>query len=128
MFQFATPRRTARISLTPMIDVVFLLLVFFMLVARFGLDQAVPLRLGTGSGDWQGPPRLVDIAPDGLRLNGVALPPRDLLLELVGLTETGADTVVLRPVDGASLGRLVEVMGLMEEAGFTNLAVIGARP
>ena len=128
MFQFAAPRRRSRISLTPMIDVVFLLLVFFMLVARFGLDQAVPLRLGTGGGDWQGPPRLVDIAPEGLRLNGVALGPRELLTELVELTESGADTVVLRPVEGARLARLVEVMDLMGEAGFTNLAVIEDRP
>ncbi|MEO0362761.1 MAG: biopolymer transporter ExbD, partial [Pseudomonadota bacterium] len=34
------PRR--RPSLTPMIDVVFLLLVFFMLAARFGVELAMP--------------------------------------------------------------------------------------
>jgi biopolymer transport protein ExbD len=126
MFQFAPRRRASRISLTPMIDVVFLLLVFFMLVARFGLDQAVPLRLGLGGGEWQGPPRLLDVAPDALRLNGVPQDARDLLVELVALTESGADPVILRPVEGASLGRLVEVMGLLRTAGFDNLAVTEA--
>jgi biopolymer transport protein ExbB len=43
------PRIRRRISLTPMIDVVFLLLVFFMLAARFGQDQALPLAIGTGA-------------------------------------------------------------------------------
>ena len=36
MFHFAPARRSRKPSLTPMIDVVFLLLVFFMLAARFG--------------------------------------------------------------------------------------------
>ena len=35
------PRR--RPSLTPMIDVVFLLLVFFMLASRFGMDAVLNL-------------------------------------------------------------------------------------
>ena len=64
MFAFAAPRARRRISLTPMIDVVFLLLVFFMLAARFGQEQAIPLAIGAGAGDWDGPPRLIDILPD----------------------------------------------------------------
>ena len=72
MFDLAPPRPRRRISLTPMIDVVFLLLVFFMLAARFGQDLQIPLSLGQGSGTWQGPPRLLDIRPDGLMLNGVS--------------------------------------------------------
>ena len=49
-----------------MIDVVFLLLVFFMLAARFGATDAAVRR-------WRfrrrsllhGPPRLVEVRPDG---------------------------------------------------------------
>lgn len=123
MMQFGTPRSPRRPSLTPMIDVVFLLLVFFMLIARFGLDSAIPVRLA-GAGDYSGPPRLVDVAPGTLSLNGIALPARSLLLELDRLTDSGDDIVVLRPVDRASLQRLVETMELFEAAGFANLAVV----
>ena len=45
MFDFATQSRRRTPSLTPMIDVVFLLLVFFMLASRFGVDMEIPLNL-----------------------------------------------------------------------------------
>lgn len=110
-----------------MIDVVFLLLVFFMLVARFGPDRALPLEIA-GEGAYAGPPRLVEVFPAGLTLNGVALSQRDVLLELVRISASGTDTVVLRPAGGASLQRLVEVMALMDTAGFRNIAIAEARP
>ena len=70
MFIIDSPRSRRKPSLTPMIDVVFLLLVFFMLASRFGSDALVPLSLG-GSGDtYSGPPRLIDVLPEGQRLNG----------------------------------------------------------
>lgn len=124
MFSFAVPRPRPRISLTPMIDVVFLLLVFFMLVARFGQDQVIPVSLAGGGGAWTGPPRLVAIAPNALRLNGVEMEMRPLLLELVRLTETGSDPVILQPMDDATLGRVVEVMEILGQAGFENLAFV----
>ena len=73
-FRFALARARRRPSLTPMIDVVFLLLVFFLLAARFGVEGALDLRLAGGGTDaWQGPPRLVQIEAETLRLNGRAV-------------------------------------------------------
>ncbi len=125
MFAFGAARSRRRMSLVPMVDLVLLLLVFFMLVARFGPERAVPVRAGGG---YAGPPRLVEVLPDGLRLNGVALAPRDLLAELVRLTASGGDAVVLRPEPGVDLERLTRVMALMEAAGFRNLALVEAVP
>ena len=42
------PRR--RINLTPMIDVVLMLLVFFMMVSRFGGTQGIGLTVAAGQG------------------------------------------------------------------------------
>jgi len=56
-----TARPKRKPSLTPMIDVVFLLLVFFMLASRFGVDTVVPFPLAGGGGSYAGPPRLVDM-------------------------------------------------------------------
>jgi len=127
MFAFAPPRIRRRISLTPMIDVVFLLLVFFMLAARFGQDQAIPLQIAVGAGEWQGPPRLVDVLPQGQRLNGVDLAPEALVEELSALVEAPTDPVVLRPRDGASLQRLVDVMETLSAFGFTGLVLVEGR-
>ena len=124
-FRFADPAPRRRPSLTPMIDVVFLLLVFFMLAARFGQQGAVDVALAGGDAPgWQGPPRLVEVAPDALRLNGVTRPEAALLDRLASLVEAPADPVLVQPVDGARLQRLVDVMALLEGAGFTNLAVV----
>jgi biopolymer transport protein ExbD len=116
------PRR--RPSLTPMIDVVFLLVVFFMLAARFGLDGALPLATAGGAADYSGPPRLVEVAPDGLRLNGSSVAEADLAAALAALMEGNADTVVLRPRDGADTERLVAVIEALRAAGLKTLAIV----
>jgi biopolymer transport protein ExbD len=127
MFAFAAPRPRRRISLTPMIDVVFLLLVFFMLAARFGVEQAIPLAVGGGAGAWEGPPRLVDILPEGQRLNGVAVSPEALVSGLAPLMTAPGDPIVLRAEDDAALQRLVDVMETLAAAGYTGLVLMEAR-
>ena len=124
MFAFAPPRPRRRISLTPMIDVVFLLLVFFMLAARFGQDQAIPLRIGAGAGEWEGPPRLVDVLPEGQRLNGVPVTPEALVTGLAPLMRDTGEPVVLRSQDGATLQRLVDVIEELTAAGYTGLILV----
>jgi len=124
MFVFAPPRRSRRPSLTPMIDVVFLLLVFFMLASQFGQDAAVRLS-GAGAGDgYAGPPRLVDISADTLALNGRLVALSGLAEALTPLTTTREDTVVLRAADGASVQRLLDVAQVLERAGFARLVVV----
>ena len=124
MFVFAPPRRSRRPSLTPMIDVVFLLLVFFMLASQFGKDAAVRLS-GAGAGEsYSGPPRLVDISAVTQALNGNPVALSVLADSLTPLTTTRDDTVVLRGADGASVQRLLDVAQVLERAGFAKLVVV----
>jgi biopolymer transport protein ExbD len=126
MFSFSESRPPRKPSLTPMIDVVFLLLVFFMLASRFGHDSHVLLNVAGGKTEtaYQGPPRLIDVLPDGLRLNGQALAPEDLLPKIEALTEQPEDTIVLRARDGAALQQLVTVMEQLGEGGFRNVVLV----
>lgn len=121
--EFGQARVRRRPSLTPMIDVVFLLLVFFMLAARFGADTQMMLNVGGSSGAWSGPPRLVDIAPDGIRLNGQETPPDLLAQALTSMMQTPQDTVVLRARD-VPLQKLVAVMDLLRGSGMTRLVLV----
>ena len=116
------PRR--RPSLTPMIDVVFLLLIFFMLAAQIGRDGAVPLAGAGGGGAYSGPPRLVEIAPDALALNGRSVTADELPARLAALVAAPGDTVVLRPIGSTRLQRLIDVAEGLRAAGFTSLAVV----
>ncbi|MEQ9040584.1 MAG: biopolymer transporter ExbD [Silicimonas sp.] len=121
---FARPRRHRKLSLTPMIDVVFLLLVFFMLAARFGGEGSIDLRIGTGSAEYSGPPRLVEVYPEAIRLNGLPTSENDLIPALADLTERSDDTVVLRLRDGANVQRLIDVMELLTSSGFAMQALV----
>lgn len=95
-FQPDIARSRRKPSLTPMIDVVFLLLVFFMLASRFGIDAVVPLPLVSGDGAYDGPPRLVEVLPDCVRLNGLVIAETALPTEMQRLTSTPADVIILR--------------------------------
>ena len=123
-FRFAQPQPRRRPSLTPMIDVVFLLLVFFMLAARFGQEGAFDLAIGGAATEWQGPPRLVRIAGDSVQLNGQAVTPEALIQALTRLTETVSDPIVIRADEGVALQRLLDVMAGLEQGGFTNLVLV----
>ncbi|MCA0870059.1 biopolymer transporter ExbD [Seohaeicola saemankumensis] len=118
------PRRRRRPSLTPMIDVVFLLLVFFMLASRFGLDSVIPLPLASGGGSYEGPPRIVDILPEGVRLNGAPLADAALAGAIAPLTSQPGDLIVLRGAESADLQRVVTVGTLLRAAGFNRLVLI----
>ena len=122
--RFAHDRPRRRPNLTPMIDVVFLLLVFFMLVSRFGVDRALPLAVAGADGGWSGPPRLVDVTPGGVALNGVAVAPEALASALAPLMRDQDDPIVLRPRDAADLQTLVDVMDLLRAAGVSRLVLV----
>ncbi len=123
-FHFADPRPARRPSLTPMIDVVFLLLVFFMLAARFGQDGAIPVTLAAAGDGYSGPPRLIDVGPETLALNGRPLDLPGVLDALPQLMSSTEDVIVLRGTEDANLQRLVEVMQALSAAGFETLVLV----
>ena len=120
--QAPKPRRKP--SLTPMIDVVFLLLVFFMLASRFGSDAVLQLPLAGQGGTYEGPPRLIGIGPDTLDVNGVPVADGDLAQALAPLMSKPADMLVLRGRDGADLQRITDVTALLQQAGLTNFVLV----
>lgn len=112
-------------SLTPMIDVVFLLLVFFMLASRFGMDQVIAMPLASAGGTAESPaPKLVDVLPELTRLNGIDRPLEKVIAELRTLGATRAGIIVLRSRDEASIQRIVEVSEALRDAGFANLVLV----
>ncbi|MEM6974388.1 MAG: biopolymer transporter ExbD [Pseudomonadota bacterium] len=130
----ARPVRRGRVGMTPMVDVVFLLLVFFMLAAQYG-DPAQALRLAPAASDEggqippedqllaEGQPRLVSILPDRVRVNGFVTPMEGLADAVRPLMEREGDVIILRPVDGASLQRVVETIDALKAGGITQVVL-----
>ena len=117
-------RQRRRPSLTPMIDVVFLLLVFFMLASRFGADMALPLPLASAGQEYSGPPRLIEITPDTVRLNGIVTALAEVPERLSRLTSAPTDAIILQGRNGADLQRVIDVTQVLSAAGFETVVLV----
>lgn len=126
MFRFGPATRpTRRPALTPMIDVVFLLLVFFMLAARFGQDVGLALApAGQATGRYSGPPRLVEFAGGMVWLNGVARDLSALPDALAPLMPAPDALIVLRPRDGATVQEAARLTDALRAAGLSSLVLM----
>lgn len=121
-FDFAQQRPSRRPSLTPMIDVVFLLLVFFMLAARFGSDSALiltPPAVSQNAPEWVGPPRLVELSNSGVTLNGIATTLDSLIPDLSALMTAPSDPILLRATPDASLQAMIDLIEHLQAAGLS---------
>ena len=129
MIQLNTVIRRRRPSLTPMIDVVFLLLIFFMLVARFGVDKVIDINLPSALGhnsQYQGAPRLVEIKSGNIvSLNGSEIPLDQLSNNLSKLMPSPNALIILRSSAEASTQDLLNVLLYLKSEKITNLAVLG---
>ena len=129
MIQLNTIIRRRRPSLTPMIDVVFLLLIFFMLVARFGVDKVIDINLPSDLGQssqYEGPPRLVEIKSGNLvSLNGLEIPLDQLSNNLNKLMPSPNALIILRSSAEANTQDLLDVLLYLKSEKIMNLSVLG---
>ena len=127
MFPLPKPRRRARISLTPLIDVVFILLVFFMLASSFLDWRSISLSstaAASGGGGVEGA-LLVDVGTDSVRLAGETMSPAALARRIeTALGEKPDRRVLLRPRLGVEMQRLVTVLDRLQAAGAQNVALM----
>ena len=128
MIQLNTISRRRRPSLTPMIDVVFLLLIFFMLVARFGVDKVIDINLPSALGQntqYEGAPRLVEIKSGNIvSLNGSEIPLDQLSNNLSELMPSPNALVILRSSAEANTQDLLDVLLYLKSEKITNVSVL----
>ena len=129
MIQLNTIIRRRRPSLTPMIDVVFLLLIFFMLVARFGVDKVIDINLPSALGQssqYEGAPRLVEIKSGNLvSLNGFDFPLDQLSSKLSELMPSPNALIILRSSAEANTQDLLDVLLYLKSEKIMNVSVLG---
>ena len=127
-------RRSATVlNLTPLIDIVFLLLVFFMLTSQFIEEQAVPIDLPqatTGGDSIKQDFVVISITPD----DQILVNAEPVLLE--NLEQTLRDAlqapevrfVRLRGDQAADLGVAVRVIDAARAAGAESLDIVTRQP
>jgi biopolymer transport protein ExbD len=120
-------RRRPLIGLTPLIDVVFILLVFFMLASSYldwrAIELTAPSETAAG-GPVEGA-LLIEIRPEGLRFAGEFLPLETVVQRAERrLTQVPQTPVLVKPASGVSLQQTVTVLDRLVAAGAVNLSVI----
>ena len=115
------------INIAPLVDVVFLLVIFFAVSTTFLETAGLKLELPTSSSTATREPREITIllGADGtLSYEGQIVEREELRARLRGdLEETERKIVVLRADTSTSHGIVVQVMDLIREAGAEGLTV-----
>ncbi|MDD7969840.1 ExbD/TolR family protein [Roseinatronobacter alkalisoli] len=118
--------RRRRLSMTSLIDVIFLLLLFFMLSSTFARQGELPLDLAMAGADTPPatPPLFLQLLPDALRLNSVATTTDDLH---AALDDADGGLVLIAMADGVDAQRLADILHLIQRRNGWRIGVIGAR-
>ena len=119
-------RRSPRLELTPLMDVMFLVLVFFIYcICEMSLHRGLKVELPSAVGSKeQGERIVVTILPDDrLQLNGIELGREELIARILSLSGAGVKLPVLVSGDRrASLGSGIELLEKMKAAGMEKVS------
>lgn len=123
------PRKRA--SITSLIDVIFLLLLFFMLSSTFSrfseIDISVAERQGGASTRSAESAQLV-IEVVGVSLGDEQIVDEALLARLRALAAAGTTTLTVVPEDAVVTQRLIDVLTLMSKVPGLEINLIGPAP
>ena len=119
MLPETAPFRARRLSLTPLVDVIFLLLMFFMLSSTFSRLAEIELAgAGTGLPPAESP-RFLRLTEDRMTLNG-----RPVAAEEVAAALRGTPALLLSVDDTATAQRLADLLTLVRGVQGLSVAVI----
>lgn len=118
-------RRRSVVGLTSLIDVIFLLLLFFMLSSTFSRYSQLDLGVaGAGTGGGERPKLLVSVAPEGLlRLNGRQTDLESMPAAIEDFVSKGVTTAVVVPKGDVTLQSLVAALESLKKTGLQSVSL-----
>lgn len=132
--RFASSRRaSAEINLTPLIDILFLVLVFLVVTASFTDRTVLPLTLPqAATADTVRPPPdgvLIVIDADGVvSIDGAIHDPDGVRRVLASAPDPTGLTVTVAADERTAHGRVVQVLDLARQIGIARLDIQTFRP
>ena len=118
-------RKKSLLSLTSLIDVIFLLLLFFMLTSVFMRFSTIEMAQTAKAADGPGAPGIL-IRLEGagaLRVNGAETDIDDLPALLENLAQKGADSAVVQTSESATTQDLVDLTERLKASPILNVTL-----
>ncbi len=136
--RLAPLRRGGRpeIQIAPLIDVIFLLLIFYAVTTQFVTDQRLKLKLPeaktaetVGQGRDEKPP-MVTVAADGtIWIDDQQIPDRELESRIRRLVERAPDkAIILKGDRGADYGVVIHVLDIARDVGAESIQMSAEKP
>lgn len=116
--------RRRPVALTPLIDIIFLLLLFFMLSSTFTRFAEVPLMNAVGGAAQDTSLMFLQLRADDVSLNGVAMP---LDTIVAAIRERGSEesaTVLITLSGEVTSQRLVDLLSELRSAPHLSVSVL----
>jgi biopolymer transport protein TolR len=125
-------RPLTELNMTPFMDLMTVLLIIFMAAAPMmaaGINVDLPTAAGNDLST-QEEPLTVTVSKDGrLYLQETEVKAADVVEKLKALTEGKTDMpVYVRGDQGIQYGKMIEVMGLLAQAGFVKIGLVAELP
>ena len=122
----------SEINVTPMVDVMLVLLIIFMVTAPL-LTVGVPIDLPKANAPpvtEPGEPLVITVDRDGkIYLQETEIAIENLSARLTAITESKDNTrIFVRGDRAVDYGAVMEVMGTVSAAGFTKVALVAEMP
>jgi len=125
--QLSGSKSKIRVNLTPLIDVVFILLIFFMLVSSFSQWRELPLELSTATSVSNSNPSISFVVlqrTEVISLNKQAITLKELLEILSAkLAVDAKHQIMLRAEQGVPLQQLISVLEKLKALAANNVSL-----
>jgi biopolymer transport protein ExbD len=131
---FHPPHNFSKINVTPMIDVIMVLIVFYLIVGKLAADQRSNIRLPesrTGLTEKAQERLVINVLPSGVVIDGASVPPEALeatIRERLGQTPDKGEAIVeLRGARELAYGSIAAVIRACKGAGVGSVRLATER-
>ena len=118
MLDGAQRKKLIKISIIPLIDVIFLMLVFFMLATNFDNSKVVNLKVGTNINisDNKSNPLILNIEKNDFKINDIIFSNLQIEAEILKKWKTGLfDNIIILNDQESQLEYLVFVLDILKK-------------
>jgi biopolymer transport protein ExbD len=127
MFSYKRKEKKARLSIAPLLDMIFILLIFFVVSTTFNKTPGIEINKPDARYAEKLPPNnlMIGVSKDGFFYVNKNLYEEDQLFELINKKAKSINnlSVVIVADEDSAIKKTVKVMDLCEQAGVDNIAI-----